>query len=551
MEECERMNKNEITRLTITGMTAEGNGVGRAENGMAVFVPMTAVDDVIDARIVKVNKSCCYGIIDSIITPSDDRVDDTGCKVYSKCGGCCFRHITYSSELKIKQKLVTDAFERIGHFDVSFFDDILGCEETDGYRNKAQYPITNADGKLCIGFFAARSHRIIPSSECALQNELFSSIASRTLELLEGHGLDAYDEQAHTGTLRHIYLRRGYHSGEVMLCVIARKDISGIVKGIASVITDEFDCVKSISVNINPDRTNVIMGKRTVTVSGSESITDIMCGNRITISPQSFYQVNTAQAERLYAIAKEYASLDGTQTVVDLYCGAGTIGLSMASDAKRIIGGEIIPQAIENARANASANGIANAEFICGDAKDITAELVKRGIKADVAVLDPPRKGCDEKTLEDVIEMSPERIVMISCNPATAARDVRFLADHGYSPVAGRAVDMFARTGHVETVVLLSKLQTKQHIDIELKTDELDLTASESKATYDEIKAYVKEHTGLSVSSLYIAQVKQKCGIIERENYNKAKSDDAKQPKCPKDKEAAIMDALMYFKMIK
>lgn len=541
--------KNDFRTLEITGMTAEGNGVGRTEDGMAVFVPLTAVGDVISCKIVKVAKSYCYGIIDKLITPSPDRTE-SNCPVSAKCGGCTFRHISYEAELAVKDKLVRDAFERLGGFKDIHFEEICGGE-TEFYRNKAQYPVAEQDGKAVCGFYSKRSHRVVPYCGCTLQPEIFGKLAQFCLDYVNEKKIPAYNEETGSGVLRHIYIRRGFHSGEIMLCFVVKNDkYKTLFADLGALAADKFDGVKSVVMNINPKNTNVIMGDKNVTLWGSDEICDTLCGKKIALSPMSFYQVNTAQAEKLYRCGMDYAELTGGETVLDLYCGAGTIGLSFSDKAGKIIGCEIIPEAVENAKLNAEANGVANAEFYCGDAGKLAEKLANENIKPDVVVIDPPRKGCDELTLDSIVRMAPKRIVMISCNPATAARDAKYLAEKGYSPKKVRAFDLFPRTSHVETVVLLSKLKSTHHIEVELKTDELDLTSAESKATYDEIKAYVKEHTGLSVSSLYIAQVKQKCGIIERENYNKAKSKDSRQPKCPKEKEEAIVEALEFFKMI-
>ncbi len=543
------MKKNEIYRIEITGMTAEGNGVGRTDEDIAVFVPHTAVGDVISCKTVKAAKSYAYGIIDRIITPSDDRIEST-CPVSAKCGGCTFRHISYDAELKIKDKLVRDAFQRIGGFSDVDFDDIAGCPSPDRYRNKAQYPLAEIDGKAVCGFYSKRSHRVVPFADCILQPEIFAKIAERCIKLINAAKIKAYNEENGSGIIRHIYLRRGFHSGEIMLCFVVKQDVKKLLAPIAKAVTDEFPDIKSVIMNINPKNTNVILGDKNITLYGSDFIYDTLCGNKIELSPMSFYQVNTEQAENLYACAKKYAELNGTETMLDLYCGAGTIGLSFADSVSKVIGCEIVPEAIENAKINAAANGHGNAEFFCGDAGKFASKLAADGIKPDVAVIDPPRKGCDELTLDSLIKMSPKRIVMISCNPATAARDAKYLCENGYTLRKVRAFDLFGRTGHVECVALLSKLKSDQHIEVELKTDELDLTSAESKATYDEIKAYVKKHSGLTVSSLNIAQVKQKYGIIERKNYNKAKTKDSRQPKCTEEKEEAIVEALKWFKMI-
>lgn len=544
------MKKNEIINLEITGMTAEGNGVGRSEDGMAVFVPLTAVGDVISCKIVKVTKSLAYGIIDRIITPSPDRAE-SGCPVSAKCGGCTFRHMTYSAELSVKDKLVRDAFLRLGGFDNIHFEAICGGDE-DFYRNKAQYPVAEQDGKLICGFYSKRSHRVVSFTDCRLQPKIFGEITEECLRLANEKNIPAYNEENGSGVLRHIYVRRGFHSGEIMVCFVVKNKSRQIdFSDIAKKLSDKFADIKSVVMNVNPKNTNVIMGTENIVLFGSGDITDILCGKKITLSPMSFYQVNTAQAERLYRQGMEYAELTGSETVLDLYCGAGTIGLAFSDKAEKIIGCEIVPEAIENAKKNAELNGIKNAEFYCGDAGELSQKLADEGIVPDIAVIDPPRKGCDMLTLDSLVRMSPKRIVMISCNPATAARDAKYLAENGYCAKKARAFDLFPRTGHVETVVLLFKgeIESKK-VRVEFSLEDMDMSDFQKGATYGQIKEYVKDQTGLSVSSLYIAQVKQKCGIIERENYNKAKSDGAKQPKCPPDKELAIMEALNHFRMI-
>jgi 23S rRNA (uracil1939-C5)-methyltransferase len=452
------MKKNELYTITVTGMTAEGNGVGRTEDGMAVFVPLTAVGDVISCKIVKVAKSYAYGIIDKIISPSDDRTESS-CPVSSKCGGCTFRHISYEAELKIKDGFVRDAFERIGGFRDVKFEEICGCESPDRYRNKAQYPLAEMDGKAVCGFYSKRSHRVVPFTDCMLQPDIFSHIATRCTELINEMKLKAYNEENGEGIMRHIYIRRGFHSGEIMVCFVVKSDVRRQIAAIADKLTKEFDGIKSVVMNINPKNTNVILGNKNVTIWGKDFICDTLCGNKTELSPMSFYQVNTAQAEKLYECAKDYAELTGNETLLDLYCGAGTIGLSMAGNVKKVIGCEIVPEAIENAKKNAAANGYDNAEFFCGDAGEFAAKLAESGINPDAAVIDPPRKGCDTLTLDSLVKMSPKRIVMISCNPATAARDAKYLCENGYTLVKVRAFDLFGRTGHVETVVLMSRVK--------------------------------------------------------------------------------------------
>ena len=450
------LRKNDIVTIEITGITNEGNGVGRADD-IAVFVPMTSVGDVIECRIVKVEKKYCYGIIDKIVKPSDKRCEPD-CSVFTKCGGCAFRHFDYSEELRIKQEMVEASFKRIGHLDLEY-EPILGGACVDHYRNKAQYPVSEQGGKAVCGFYSRRSHRVIPQTDCLLQPEIFKIILNDCLDYVNANRIAAYDELTGKGLLRHIYLRRGEHSGQIMLCFVVTNIREGrIFRPLGNELFAKYPDIKSVVLNENPLKTNAILGNKLETIYGNDTITDIMCGNKIEISPLSFYQVNTVQAERLYSIAAEYADLKGSELLLDLYCGAGTIGLSMASKVKKLIGVEVIPQAIENAKRNASANGITNSEFICGDAGKIAELLFNRGERPDVIIADPARKGCTRDTLEYMAKMSPEKIVMISCNHATAARDCAILEELGYKAQKCRAVDLFPRSTHVECVVLMSKL---------------------------------------------------------------------------------------------
>ena len=446
--------KNQVCTAEITGLTAEGSGVCRVD-GMAVFVPGTAVGDMAEIKIVKVLKSYAFGIVERIITPSPDRVENT-CSVYKQCGGCLLRHISYEAECRTKDGIVRDAFTRIGGLTPKF-DSFLGAEATEHYRNKAQYPLAVQDGKAVCGFYAPRSHRLVPVTDCALQPKVFGEILRTVLGYINEKKLSVYDETTGSGIMRHIYLRRGAHSGEIMVCLVVRKDVSRQLSALCRLLTESFADIKSIVMNINPRKTNVILGDSCVTLWGSDTISDTMCGNTVEISPLSFYQVNTVQAERLYAKALEYAAPDGNEVIADLYCGAGTIGLSMAKKASKIVGVEIIPQAVENAKRNAESNNITNAEFHCGDAGEVFGKLRKQGCAPHIIVVDPPRKGCSQETVDLIAEAAPRRIVMISCNPATAARDAKLLSEKGYSVDKVCGVDLFPRTGHVECVVLMSR----------------------------------------------------------------------------------------------
>ncbi len=446
--------KNQSIPLTITGMTAEGNGVGKYE-GFAVFVPQTAVGDEITAKIVKVEPRLAYGIVETVEKPSPDRIA-ADCPVFATCGGCVFRHVSYAAEQRYKTQFVTDAFSRIGGLTPKELLPIFGAEQLDGCRNKAQYPCgASAEGSLQFGFYAARSHRLIPHTDCCLQPKLFAEILAACGRLL--HGITAYDEQTRQGILRHIYLRQGYHSGEVMVCFVVSKPCKDALKTVGEALMQTFPQIVSVMMNVNSKPTNVILGSKTLCLCGKETIADVFCGIPVSLSPQSFYQVNTAQAERLFAEARRLANPQKNELLLDLYCGTGVIGLSMADAAGEVIGVEVVEQAIADAKENAKRAGITNASFFAGDAGKIAAESAAKGTKPDIIVLDPPRKGCDNVTLDACLEMSPKRIVMVSCNPATAARDAKYLTEHGFSLDVLRPVDLFPRTGHVECVLLMSR----------------------------------------------------------------------------------------------
>lgn len=463
------MKKNDIFETEIIDMTTEGSGVCRVDN-MAVFVPHTAVGDRIRVRIVKVLKSYAFGIVEELLEPSADRIAPA-CGL-SQCGGCLFQHITYDAELRVKEKAVQDAFIRLGKLSPEFLP-ILGAESRTRYRNKAQYPFAlDKTGQPILGFFVRRSHRVISVKDCLLQPELFGKIAGTVLEFVRRNSISVYNESSGKGDMRHLYLRCGQHSGEVMVCFIVRKPIRKKLMPLVEILTEQYPQIKSISMNCNPKKTNVILGDSTETLWGKDTITDTMCGNAVDLSPESFYQVNTIQAERLYGAAKEFAQLTGKERLLDLYCGAGTIGLSMADAVSELVGVEIVPEAVENAKENAARAGVKNAAFFCGDAGSIAGKLAEQGTAPDVIVVDPPRKGCDEAALWAMVQMQPERIVMISCNATTAARDCAMLSRMGYAAERVQPVDLFPGTGHVECVVLLSQLPD-EHIDIDINLDEL------------------------------------------------------------------------------
>ncbi len=446
--------KNDRIKLNIDGCSSNGSGIGRHE-GMAIFVPATAVGDEITAHILKVKKNYAFAKVEEVLSASKDRIAPE-CPVYLKCGGCVFSHMKYDAEKEIKADHVRECFKRIGGVNPEF-EPIIGGDSEKHYRNKAQYPVAIDNGEIKIGFYSSHSHRVVHCPDCLLQPAEFGGILGAFCDYIKENNVSIYDETAHTGLLRHIYLRKGTASGETMVCAVINGKKLPNEDGLVSRLLESDGSIKSIIVNSNTEDTNVILGKKCRILWGNDSITDILCGLKFKISPLSFYQVNRNQAERLYNKAAEYASLTGKETVLDLYCGAGTIGLSMAKNAKEIIGAEIVPEAIEDAKINAEINGIKNARFICGDAAKAAETLEKEGVTPDVIILDPPRKGCSEDMLKTAARMQPERIVYVSCDPATLARDCGIFDSLGYTAVKATPVDMFPRTGHVETVCLLTK----------------------------------------------------------------------------------------------
>ena len=540
--------KNDIIELNITALTSDGDGVGRAGE-LVFFVPNTAVGDTVSARVLKVKKNVGFARVEAIIAPSPDRIAPD-CPISRSCGGCVYRHISYAAELSAKRRKVIDAVTRIGRLSEAPVKDIIPSEKVDGYRNKAMIPVgLNREGEVVMGFYARHSHHIMHCLRCRLSPAVFNDIAEDFYAFLKARPALVYSPQNRRG-IRHLYLRYAETSGDVMVCVVAGAKGFDDDADLYHSLAEKYSAIRSIVVNVNPDDTNVILGQHSYTVYGGDCISDTLCGLRFDISPPAFYQVNRSQTERLYAKAKEYAALTGDEVLLDLYCGAGTIGLSMADRCRELIGVEIIPEAIENARKNAAQNGITNARFLCGDASAAAEQLQSEGIRPHVIVVDPPRKGLTPALIDTIAAMSPDRVVYVSCDPATLARDLGRFVEQNYSVKEITPVDMFPRTCHVETVVLLSRKMPDDKIEVDLDLNELDITSAESKATYQEIKDYVLKEYGLKVSTLYISQVKRKCGIIERENYNYSCKENPHIPQCPKDKEDAIRAALKHFAMI-
>ena len=551
------LKKNQIEEAEITAMSSDGNGIAKID-GMVVFVPYTAVGDKLKIRIVKVQKNYSFGIIEEMLQPSPDRVDDH-CPVYKKCGGCAFRHISYEAELRHKAEFVQSNLRRLGGLDPVMLP-ITPSPLVQGYRNKAQYPIREYDGKIEAGFFAKRSHRVISCASCDLQTAFFEQILEYTKQFLEEYHISAYDEQTGKGKVRHLYIRYGEVSGEVMVCLVVNSErlphAAEYVEGLLKVCPQ----VVSVVLNSNREQNNVILGQKCITLYGKDTIEDTLCDVRFELSPLSFYQVNRQAAEKLYRLAAEMAQFEGNELLIDLYCGAGTIGLSMASKVRELIGVEIVPDAVENAKENAKRCGVENARFICADAKEAAAQLAAENLHPDVIVVDPPRKGCDLEVLQAISAMTPKRLVMISCNSASLARDCKELEALGYHLEKAAPVDLFPRTTHVETVVLLSHKKPDGHINVKVEFGEgegkvpLDNIAKRAeeykpkeRVTYKMIKEYIEAKYGFKVHTAYIAEVKRDLGLPMYDAPNAV--EELKQPrKHPTpEKVEAIKDALKYF----
>ena len=446
--------KNDVIELNITAASFDGKGIGRYENTV-VFTSGAVVGDRVKAHILKTAPSHAFAKAVEVIEPSPYRIEPE-CEAAGKCGGCAFRYMKYEKELEIKQRRVQDAVDRIAGIGITV-DGTGSTYAVDGYRNKAQYPVGQAEGEYMIGFYAGHSHRIVNCRRCRLQPDFFADILNVVERWASENSVRAYDESTHSGLLRHIYIRFAEGTGQVMVCLVVNGNDIPAKKSLTNGLRELPVDIKSVMLNVNTARTNVILGEKCRLIWGEEYITDVLCGLKFRISPLSFYQVNRAGAEHLYEEAARLAGLTGSETLVDLYCGAGTIGLTMASRVKRLIGVEIVPQAVEDARFNASLNGVKNAEFICSDASDAAASLERDGLKPDVVIIDPPRKGCSGDVIDSIARMSPDRVVYVSCNPETMARDLAVFDEKGYSVSHVKPFDMFPRTANVETVALLSR----------------------------------------------------------------------------------------------
>ena len=544
--------KNDIVTLDIEDCGVDGEGIGKAD-GFTVFVKDAVIGDRVTAKIMKAKKNYGYGRLMEILKPSPYRVEPK-CAFARQCGGCQLQALSYEQQLAFKEKKVRGHLERIGGFTELPMEPIIGMDEPYHYRNKAQFPVgKNKEGRIITGFYAGRTHTIIENRDCALGVSQNKEVLDRVIAHMEAYGIEPYNEETGKGLVRHILIRYGFFTGEVMVCLVLNGSSIPQKETLIEHLL-EIPGMTSITINVNKKRSNVILGEEIRLLWGKPYITDKIGDISYQISPLSFFQVNPLQTGKLYSKALEYADLHGEETVWDLYCGIGTISLFLAQKAKFVRGVEIIPAAIENANDNARLNSIENVEFFVGKAEEVLpAEYKKNGIYADVIVVDPPRKGCEESLLATMIEMQPKRIVYVSCDSATLARDLKYLCERGYELRKVCPVDQFGGTVHVETVVLLGRKKSTEdmvyaYVDYEPE-DDTYLHGMKGNATYREIKEWIKAEYGMSVSSLYVAQIKDKCGFEKRQNYNIGENK-AHVPNCPPEKEKAILKAFKHFRMI-
>ena len=537
------LEKNNIYTARIEGYSSEGLGIARID-GQVVFVHGAVRGELCRVLVMKVLKNAAFGKVTELLEPSPER-REPDCPYYGRCGGCDFRHLSYREELWAKRQRVQDALTRLGGSDVEV-EEVLGAADPLYYRNKSQYPVSA--GK--VGFYRARTHDVVDIEHCLIQKPQADAAAAALRDYMRDFAVPSYDEKTGRGLLRHLYVRTN-RRGESLVCVLANgerlpheEELVGRLRRAVP------DCV-GVVLGVNTRRGNTVLGERYRALWGADTLEDELCGLTFQLSVPSFYQVNRDQAEVLYRKAVEYAGLTGGELVVDLYCGAGTITQVMAGGAGRVIGAEIVPEAIEDARENARRNGIENVEFFCGDAAQLAADFAGRGLRPDVICVDPPRKGLAPEVIAAAAQMAPQRVVYVSCDPGTLGRDVKRFAEYGYRVQRAAACDLFPGTRHVETVVLLSKGEVdSKKIRVEFSLEDMDMSEFQDGATYTQIKDYVLEHSGLKVSNLYISQIKRKCGIGVGKNYNLPKSEDSRQPQCPPEEEKAIREAFKYFGII-
>ena len=538
---------HEAYTVAIRDLGVHGEGIGSVD-GFTVFVPGALPGETVTAKITLLKKSYALGKLLSIGQESPFRMVPE-CPVYEHCGGCQLSHLTYEGQLDMKYRRVKDVIKRIAGESGDLVKPVLPAAHPFAYRNKMAVPAGLVKGKAALGCYRQGSHDIIPVSSCAIQKEENNRLLQFARRFIEKYGISVYDEKTRKGSLRHVMGRVG-DDGKVMVVFVTASETLPEEKRWIEEIQKELPEVVSLWHNIQPKTGNMILGEKIRHLWGGETLTASLCGLRFEVSPYSFFQVHKEQAEILYEKALKYADLKGGETVIDAYCGTGTISLCLAKKAKRVIGIEIVKPAIEDAKKNAKKNHMENTEFYAADAGKFMPQLYRKGLVPDVIVMDPVRAGCSGEVLKAAAGMNPKRIVYVSCNPATFARDAKILKSEGYEIKEIQPVDMFPQTMHVETVALLCRKDIDNHIEVKLELDEEDITKVESKGIYENIKDYILDKYGLKVSTLYIAQIKRKCGLELGENYNKSKKENQVVPECPKEKEDAIMDALRYFGMI-
>ncbi len=468
------------------------------------------------------------------------------CPYFKKCGGCQYQNLTYPQQLQKKQKEMGKLLSLFGKV-----EPIIGMEDPQHYRNKVHATFGRTrSGEIVSGTYQAGTHKIVNIDHCMIEDQKSQEIIRTIRGLLKSFKIKTYDEDSRYGLLRHVLVRRGFVSGEIMVVLVLVSPILPSKNNFVKALRKEHPEISTVVLNINDKKTSMVLGDRDITLYGKGYIEDTLCGKVFRISPQSFYQVNPVQTEVLYGKAIEFAELTGKERVIDAYCGIGTIGMIASEKAKEVIGVELNKNAVRDAKINAKRNNITNIQFYEADAGKFMVSMAEQGEKADVVLMDPPRSGSDEAFLSSVVQLAPKKVVYVSCGPDTLARDLKYLTAHGYKVKKIQPVDMFCYTEHVETVVLLSQRKADDYIEIDLDLDEMDITSAETKATYREVQQYVLQTTGLMVSNLNIAQIKDKCGFDKRENYNKPRTANARQPKCTLEKEKAIMDAFRHFGMI-
>ncbi|MDG9070185.1 23S rRNA (uracil(1939)-C(5))-methyltransferase RlmD [Streptococcus pneumoniae] len=542
------LKKNDIVEVEIVDLTHEGAGVAKVD-GLVFFVENALPSEKILMRVLKVNKKIGFGKVEEYLVQSPHRNQDLDL-AYLRSGIADLGHLAYPEQLKFKTKQVKDSLYKIaGIADVEVAE-TLGMENPVKYRNKAQVPVRRVNGILETGFFRKNSHDLMPLEDFFIQDPVIDELVVTLRDLLRRYDLKPYDEKEQAGLIRNIVVRRGHYSGQIMVILVTTRPKVFRVEQLIEQLIKQFPEIVSVMQNINDQNTNAIFGKEWRTLYGQDFITDQMLGNDYQIAGPAFYQVNTEMAEKLYQTAIDFAELKEDDVVIDAYSGIGTIGLSVAKHVKEVYGVEVIPEAVENSKKNAQLNNISNAHYVCDTAENAMKNWLKDGIQPSLILVDPPRKGLTESFIKASSQTGTNRIAYISCNVATMARDIKLYRELGYELKKVQPVDLFPQTHHVETVALLSKLDVDKHISVEIELDEMDLTSAESKATYAQIKEYVWNKFELKVSTLYIAQIKKKCGIELREHYNKSKKDKQIIPQCTPEKEEAIMDALRHFKMI-